>query len=114
MAIVDAEKLMSQIQGDIDLLEQLRVLYLEEAADVMQKLRSGFNAQNHAAVRSEIHKLKGVLANFMIATPRESLTQVVEVDPTQSESVEKALDRLQTELNAIHDELIEIIKTHPR
>jgi len=112
MAIVDSDRLMSQLQGDVDLLEQLRVLYIEEVVEIMQKLRSGFETHNQAQVRSEVHKLKGVLANFMIATPRESLTQVVEVDPTQVESVTGVLDRLQTDLDVIHDELKTIINTH--
>ena len=68
MAIVDAERLMSQIQGDIDLLEQLRVLYLEEIDESMRNLSRGFDDQNPTAIRSEIHKLNGVLANFMIAS----------------------------------------------
>ena len=102
---------MAQLQGDIDLLEQLRVLYIEEVVEIMQKLRNGFETNNQAKIRSEIHKLKGVLANFMIATPRESLTQIVEADRTQVESYTSALDRLQTELDIIHNELKNIINT---
>ena len=105
---------MSQIQGDIDLLEQLRVLYLEEIDESMRNLSRGFDDQNPTAIRSEIHKLNGVLANFMIATPRDSLTLIADVDPTQSALVKGALKQLQADLNAIHDELNEIIIKHKR
>ncbi len=110
MAIINQEKLLAQLQSDLELLEQLRELFLEECAELLEFLRQAFATQDTDKVSSVLHKLKGVLANFMIETPRESLTRVANVNAADPEAVEAVLANLRTELELMNDELIEIVR----
>ena len=111
MAIINQRKLLEQLQFDGELLEQLRELFLEECREIQDVLRHAFSVPDQEKVDLALHKLKGVLANFMIETPRESLTRIAHVNAANPEAVKAVLVNLRAELDLVNNELIEIVKS---
>ena len=109
--VFDLDVALVRLGGSVELLQQLAVLYSEDAKRLLDELREGAARQDVEQVKRAAHTLKGLAANFE-ATPAaqaayrvERLADANDLDAavmelpkmeSQFERLQQALDRQMT------------------
>ncbi|MBE0504293.1 MAG: response regulator [Desulfuromonadales bacterium] len=65
-AIFDQEELIARSMGDIDLSRYVATIFMENAPDYIEAIRSALTAKDVGALRQSTHKLKGAAATMAL------------------------------------------------
>ena len=68
-SLFDREKLLEEVEGNVDLLRRLAGLYLEGLPQQLERLRVGVRSGDASLVEKTAHTLKGSLAQFYAPGP---------------------------------------------
>jgi HPt (histidine-containing phosphotransfer) domain-containing protein len=100
--------------GIEEMIPNLISIFLESAAQDIEKMRIAIHAQDAAALASAAHSLKGSCSN-MGASPLYALCQQIENDG-QSASLDgtaKLLESLELEFDRVREELLAVLEERP-
>jgi HPt (histidine-containing phosphotransfer) domain-containing protein len=106
---LDRQVALSRVGGDVQLLKEIAVLFLEDYPKSLTALHEAVAGGDAKAVERAAHSLKGSVANFGAAAAFESARSIeesaraqrlAEVDP-MIVRLEQALATLQHELKAL-------------
>lgn len=106
---LDREVALSRVGGDLQLLKEIAVLFLEDYPKSLEELHAAAAHGDAKAIERAAHGLKGSVANFgagaafeaarSIETAGRSL-QIAEIEPMMAK-LEQALAALRNELETI-------------
>ena len=111
MNIIDREKLLDHVDGDLELLRDTFEILLEERPEMLKNLRAVFESGDVEAVQVQGHRFKGMLANFMAGVACETALKIERLD--SAEAIAAAfplLDELSSQLEQLEIELDQMIQ----
>ena len=98
-----------RVGGDVDLLKEIAVLFLETYPDVLAEIRDAAEHKDAKALERTAHGLKGSVANFGAANAVESARKLeymgrdskLEHAAVELQNLERALSALKPELESL-------------
>jgi two-component system, sensor histidine kinase and response regulator len=107
---VDREALFSRVEGDMALLKDIVLLFIEDTPKLIQELRGAVSQGDWPQMTRVAHTVKGAVGNFGAAHALE-LTRELEAAIRKREVgfVSNLFAQLETELDALFPELSQII-----
>lgn len=106
---VDRDLALSRVGGDIELLKEIAVLFLDEYPKVLQELHSAIVRGDAKAVERTAHGLKGSVSNFGAKAAVEAARTLESMGRSHQlagldesiQALERALANLKPELQAL-------------
>jgi len=106
LVVVDREAALAALDDDLDLLQELAELFLAEAPELIDEIRSSVNEGNSMRLRQTAHTLKGAASNFRA---RATVSAALELERMGHEEdlggAERALEALVREFDRLRPEL---------
>ena|SRR5947209_6847436 len=106
--LLDRELALGRVGGDLELLKEIAVLFLETYPESLEELQTAALQNDAKALERSAHGLKGSVANFGAAPAVEAarcLEQMGRSSRLESESVTAALQSLEDALASLRPEL---------
>ena len=104
--MIDRKVALSRVGGDIELLKEIAVLFLETYPEVLQEIRSATELGDGQALERSAHGLKGSVANFGAAAAVEAALMLENMGRTrQLQQATQGLRNLEVALSALRPEL---------
>ena len=104
--VLDRTVAMARVGGDIELLKEIAVLFLEEYPRVLTELHQAVADGDAGAIARTAHGLKGSVANFGAQAAVDAALQLEQMARTQKfDEVSQALNSLELALAALRGEL---------
>jgi hypothetical protein len=111
MKIIDREKLLDHVDGDMDLLKDTFEILLVERPEMLKKLRTVFESGDVEAVQLQAHRCKGMLSNFMAEVACATALKIERLDsPAAIADSFPLLDQLARQMEEIEIELDQLIQ----
>ncbi len=108
-AVLDRTVAMARVGGDVELLKEIAVLFLEEYPRVLVDLHKAVEAGDAKAVERNAHGLKGSVANFGARAVVDAAFELEQLGHAQKlAKVPQVLSSLEVALAALHTELTAI------
>jgi HPt (histidine-containing phosphotransfer) domain-containing protein len=108
-ALLDRTVAMARVGGDVELLKEIAVLFLEEYPRVLVDLHNAVEAGDAKSVERTAHGLKGSVANFGASAVVDAAFELEQLGRAQKlDDVSSALTALELSLAALHVELASI------
>jgi two-component system, sensor histidine kinase and response regulator len=106
---VDVAALLSRVEGDRDLLEELVGLYLADESDLVGRIAQAVRAGDADSLRRAAHTLKGSIGNFCAPAAQAAASALetagrdsaLEPAPALLEQLIRELDRVRAALSAL-------------
>jgi HPt (histidine-containing phosphotransfer) domain-containing protein len=96
------ERMLSRLDGDAELAQQLAVIFVDEYPRMLDRLRTAIAGGSADEVRRAAHALKGSAANFIDGGPTASAFELETMGRAgQLAGAAAILDRLEQELVAL-------------
>jgi two-component system sensor histidine kinase/response regulator len=107
--VLDRDLALSRVGGDVDLLREIAVLFLDEYPKFLNDLRIAVSAGDARAIERTAHGLKGSVSHFGARAAWEAARSMEDLGRTQQladaevliQSLEIALAALRPELEAL-------------
>ncbi len=64
MPVIDESRLMTEFGGDLEILAELRDLFLEHAPPLFESIKEALTSQDIAVIARDAHSLKGACATY--------------------------------------------------
>ena len=113
--IIDRNRLMEHLEGDLELLEDAFDLFREESQSSKDRLRAAFESRDIESVHRIAHSIKGMLANFLAESACETTERIQSIaDPQVLADSYELLDTLAEQMDRTLDELREILASEPK
>ncbi len=104
--LLDRELALIRVGGDIDLLKEIAVLFLDTYPEVLAEIRDAAGQKDAKALERTAHGLKGSVANFGAAPAVEAARSLEFMGrDSQLDGVSTALQNLEQALAALRPEL---------
>ena len=101
-SMVDWHQALGHVRGDVQLLRELAVIFVEHCPIWLSDLRNGMNENKLDRVRLTAHTLKGSLSTFAATRPHRSAEELEQIAQSgQEERLEGALAQLDEELASL-------------
>jgi HPt (histidine-containing phosphotransfer) domain-containing protein len=108
--IFDREAAMAALDDDIELLGELAELFLADAPDLIEQIRSSVSERNSEQLQRSAHTLKGAASNFRAQATVKAALELEQMGRNESlEGAEQALERLLHEFDRLRPELEKLI-----
>jgi HPt (histidine-containing phosphotransfer) domain-containing protein len=105
-AVFDKEVALSRVGGDVELLKEIAVLFLDDYPKSLKELREAVKARDAKRVERSAHGLKGSVSNFGARPAVEAALQLETMGRAQKlVEVEQVLCSLELALAALRPEL---------
>jgi HPt (histidine-containing phosphotransfer) domain-containing protein len=105
-AVFDKEVALSRVGGDVELLKEIAVLFLDDYPKSLSELREAVKARDPKRVERSAHGLKGSVSNFGARLAVEAAFQLESMGRAQKlVEVEQVLRSLELALAALRPEL---------
>ena len=107
--ILDLTQALERVGGDRELLGEIAALFLEDAPDLLRRMREALSKGDAYRLERSAHALKGSVSNFgakrvydaALALEMDARKQELVAAPAHFEMLEKSLNALQPELAAV-------------
>ena len=110
MNIIDRQKLLEHIDGDMELLQDAFEILLEERPVMLKCLRSAFESGDVEAVQLQAHRFKGMLANFMADVACETVVKIEQLDSAAAiADAFPLLDQLSSQLEELEVDRADVV-----
>jgi two-component system, sensor histidine kinase and response regulator len=104
--MVDRRVALSRVGGDIELLKEIAVLFLDTYPEVLQEIRNATERGDAQMLEQSAHGLKGSVANFGAAAAVEAALVLENMGRTrQLKEATQGLRNLELALSALRPEL---------
>jgi len=112
--LFNAQALLSQVGGDLEILREVVELFLEDAPGQLARVKQAVGAQDAQALQRTAHSLKGALSNFSASKAVEAALQLETMGRTRQmetadlvyAQLEQDVERLKAALVASTERLI--------
>ena len=105
-AVLDTADLIDRVEGDMELAEEIAEMFLEDAAENMDKIRQAALRKDFGALGQASHSLKGASANLSGMRVRRAAADLERAaKENKPQSVEHCLARLEDEPAAFRSAL---------
>lgn len=105
--MLDRSALVSQFDGDVELLQRIVEMFLEDAETLLSGVRDSIERGDSHGLENAAHKLKGSVANFHASTVVDAAFRLETMGHEGDLSVAKeALAALEKEMHLLEPELI--------
>jgi HPt (histidine-containing phosphotransfer) domain-containing protein len=105
-AVFDKEVALSRVGGDLELLKEIAILFLDDYPKSLSELREAVEARDAKRVERTAHGLKGSVSNFGAGPAVEAAFQLETMGRAQKlVEVEQVLRSLELALAALRPEL---------
>lgn len=105
-ALFDKADFLDRVEGDMELAAEIAEMFLEDAADNMDKIRQAVSRKDFGALGRAAHSLKGASANLAGMRVRQAAADLERAArENKPESVQHRLDLLEKELAAFRNAL---------
>lgn len=95
-------RMLSRLDGDVDLAQQLAAIFVNEYPKMLDRLRAALTSGGADDVRRAAHALKGSVSNFIDGGPTATAFELENMGRSgQLEGTSAVLDRLERELAAL-------------
>ena len=102
----DRQEALERVGGDEELLKEIAELFVEDAPELIEKLRGAVAAGDAAGVETAAHSLKGSVANF---GAEEAVAAALRLEQMgregQLDGAPDAMENLEAEIAVVKDEL---------
>lgn len=100
-ALFDKADFLDRVEGDMELAAEIAAIFLEDAAENMDKIRQAVSRKDFGALGQAAHSLKGASANLAGMRVRQAAEDLERAaKENKPESVEHRLALLEKELAA--------------
>ena len=107
--ILDLTQALERVGGDRELLGEIAALFLEDAPDLLRRMREALSNGDAYGLERSAHALKGSVSNFgakrvydaALALELDARKLELQAAPAHFELLEKSLNALQPELAAV-------------
>ena len=104
--MIDRKVALSRVGGDIELLKEIAVLFLDTYPSVLQEIRSATERGDAQMLERSAHGLKGSVANFGAAAAVDAALLLENMGRTrQLQEATQGLRNLELALSALRPEL---------
>lgn len=105
-ALFDKAVALSRVGGDVELLKEIAILFLDDYPKSLIELREAVEARDAKRVERTAHGLKGSVSNFGARTAVDAAFQLESMGRAQKlVEVEQVLSTLELALAALRSEL---------
>ena len=95
-------RMLSRLDGDVELAQQLAAIFVNEYPKMLDRLRAALTSGGADDVRRAAHALKGSVSNFIDGGPTATAFELENMGRSgQLEGTSAVLDRLERELAAL-------------
>lgn len=109
--IIDEAELMERTGGDFHLLRELTSMFVKEYPEAVSKIRQAALNEDMDEFRNACHSLKGSMATFANRSATRAIVSLESLkDLSQSEEL---MTKLENELKALTDALIDLVSVNP-
>jgi len=104
--MIDRKVALSRVGGDIELLKEIAVLFLDSYPEVLQEIRAATEQGDAQSLERSAHGLKGSVANFGAAAAVDAARLLENMGRTkQLQEATQGLRNLELALAALRPEL---------
>ena len=105
-AVFDRAVALSRVGGDVELLKEIAILFLDDYPKSLTELREAVHTRDAKRLERSAHGLKGSVSNFGAAPAVDAAMQLETMGRAQKlVEVEQVLRTLELALAALHSEL---------
>jgi HPt (histidine-containing phosphotransfer) domain-containing protein len=106
---VDKQAIRDLVDNDSAFLTRLIETFLDDCKTYLAALRTAVEEEDAATLQKEAHGLKGAVANLKAEPAREAARRLEEIGRSGAmEDADRALDRLETEIERLRSVLAEM------
>ncbi len=103
---LDRDLALSRVGGDLDLLKEIAMLFVQDYPKVLQELHQAIASGDAQTVERTAHGLKGSVATFGARAAMEAARTIENLGRARElASLDPVLDRLEVALEALRPEL---------
>ena len=100
--VCDVTALLARFEDDTALIQELAVLFLDDAPSLLEKIRQAVQSCDSSSLEKAAHALKGSVSNFCAQQAQDAAVRLEEIGRAgQAESAEPALRCLEKSLNEL-------------
>lgn len=109
MPIINQNELQKMTDGDMDLVADLAIMFVQKLPEILARIRNGYNSGDLAEVAFCAHQLKSRVSYFGAASIHEHVDRCEELaEAGDSESLAKILSELPSQVRQLVVELREL------
>jgi two-component system sensor histidine kinase/response regulator len=98
---------LEHVGGDLDLLREIAVLFLDEYPRIMAEIRAALEASNAVALERAAHSLKGSVGNFGAQQASEAAMRLEAIGRSRDLSAAAAaFDQLTSAMHSLRPSLV--------
>ncbi|MBI1943181.1 MAG: response regulator [Betaproteobacteria bacterium] len=106
-AILDRGTLLDRVGGDLDLLDDLLVVFRKECGRLLPGIKQAIFARDGTAFQRAAHALQGMLRNLSAGRAQELVLRMQRMDlAVEGGAVEQGFARLEAEIAVLKEELL--------
>ena len=106
LPILDREAALSRVGGDVDLLREVGVLFLEECSIALTGLRNAVDARDSQSIERQAHSFKGSVSTFGVGAAFQAAYELERQGRSRNLSgVESNFQRFESSLESLCVEL---------
>ena len=106
--ILNHNELWERVEGDLDLFESLRELFLRDFSGIQQQIRDAIGQENFDSLMKTAHQLKGMAANLSAISVRDVASRLEGMGSDSSLfGASEAYEELEMELSRFTQVLID-------
>ncbi|GJM44569.1 MAG: hypothetical protein DHS20C21_14110 [Gemmatimonadota bacterium] len=110
MEVLDRDFLLSNVDGDQELLKEIVGLFVESSGEILQSIRDAVTSANYDALDRSAHQLKGALANLGAQAAAAAATELENLGRRgMLTGLEDAMGALDREMERLAPELLDLV-----
>ncbi len=110
MPIVDAQQLMENLDGDLELLRDAFEIFCEESRSLQSELRAAAQSNNVQELNQTAHRLNGMLSNFFADEACQTAIQLEEIQGSDvGATAAPLIEQLSGQIETVQSEIQQIM-----